>query len=261
MADGRSEDDERTKRDAHIVNSTILRATNGPLNPGGYYTCFLRVYSPTGKGGKFYYVNGPAMKPIQLRHLKSTLEDAQSGMNYSAIVTPVSCILLIVIIIGIVIYRRKSYRSNEANVAPTSSANESQTKPNEQTAEDYTRYNQFSGQQAAAEDIYENTEALHEDDEYQNVTFESNYAVKSAYLHNMEPDDADVVPTLSANESQTKQSEQTTEDYTRYNQLSGQQQAEDIYENPEVLNEDDEYEMVTFESNYAVKSAYLQNTE
>ncbi|XP_041474775.1 uncharacterized protein LOC121423492 [Lytechinus variegatus] len=50
MADGRSEDDERTKRDARIVNSTILRATNGPLNPGGYYTCFLRVYSPTGKG-------------------------------------------------------------------------------------------------------------------------------------------------------------------------------------------------------------------
>ncbi|XP_041474770.1 uncharacterized protein LOC121423487 [Lytechinus variegatus] len=51
MADGHSEDDERTKRDARIVNSTILRATNGPLNPGGYYTCFLRVYSPTGKGG------------------------------------------------------------------------------------------------------------------------------------------------------------------------------------------------------------------
>ncbi|XP_041474698.1 uncharacterized protein LOC121423428 [Lytechinus variegatus] len=200
------------------------------------------------------------MKPIQLSHLKSILEDAQSGMNYSAIVTPVSCILLLImIIIGLVIYRRKSYRSNEASVAPTSSADDSQTKPNEQTAEDYTRYNQFSGQQAAAEDIYENTEALHEDDEYQNVTFESNYAVKSAYLQNMGRDEANVAPTSSANEPQPKQSEQTAEDYTRYNQRSGQQAGEDIYENPEVLNEDDEYQMVTFESNYAVKSAYLQN--
>nr|XP_054764811.1 uncharacterized protein LOC129271502 [Lytechinus pictus] len=259
MADGHSKDDERTKRDARIVNGTTLKATNGPLIPGGYYTCFLRVYSPTGEGGKFYYANGPAMKPIQLRHLQSILEDAQSGMNYSAIVTPLSCILLLIlIIIGIVIYRRK--RSNEANVAPKSSAYESQTKPNEQKAEDYTRYNQFSGQQPS-EDIYENTEALHEDDEYQNVTFESNYAVKSAYLQNMEPDEANVAPTSSANEPQAKQSEQTAGDYTRYNQPSGQQAGEDIYENPEVLNEDDEYQMVTFESNYAVKSAYLQNME
>ncbi|XP_063962916.1 uncharacterized protein LOC129271834 [Lytechinus pictus] len=112
MADGQREADERTKRDARIVNSTILRATNGPLNPGGYYTSFLRVYSPTGEDGKFYYVNGPAMKPIQLKHLK---EDPHSGMNFTALVTSVSCILLIImiiIIIGIIIYRRK--RSNGA---------------------------------------------------------------------------------------------------------------------------------------------------
>nr|XP_054765071.1 uncharacterized protein LOC129271834 [Lytechinus pictus] len=79
MADGQREADERTKRDARIVNSTILRATNGPLNPGGYYTSFLRVYSPTGEDGKFYYVNGPAMKPIQLKHLKDLTEHQKGG--------------------------------------------------------------------------------------------------------------------------------------------------------------------------------------
>ncbi|XP_041475837.1 uncharacterized protein LOC121424274 [Lytechinus variegatus] len=187
MADEHSEDDERTKRDARIVNSTILRATNGPLIPGGYYTCFLRVYSPTSEDGKSYYVNGPAMKPIQLRHLKVMSEVPHPGMNYSAIVTSVSCILLIIImiiiIIGISLNRRK--RSNEAEVAPKSSDNEPQTKQSEQTADHYSRYNQLSGQQPA-EDIYETPDALLEDDEYQMVPFESNYAVKSANLQNME---------------------------------------------------------------------------
>nr|XP_054765072.1 uncharacterized protein LOC129271835 [Lytechinus pictus] len=187
MADGHSEDDERTKRDTRIVNSTILRATNGPLSPGGYYTCFLRVYSPTSEDGKVYHVNGPAMKPVQLRHLKVMSEVPHRGINYSAIVTSVSCILLIImmiiIIIGIIINRRK--RSNEDNVAPKSSANEPQTKQIEQAADHYTRYNQPSGQQPA-EDIYETPDPVHGDDEYQMIPFESNYAVKSAYLQNME---------------------------------------------------------------------------
>ncbi|XP_041475095.1 receptor-type tyrosine-protein phosphatase delta-like isoform X1 [Lytechinus variegatus] len=102
----------RRRRETVAVED--LTAVNGPLEAGGTYSSFVRVYIPSeADRGMAFYENGPFMSPVELA----------SRSNVAAIVGGIFGALIAVCIVGVVVlifYRRKQNEPNDLLMTPVS---------------------------------------------------------------------------------------------------------------------------------------------
>nr|XP_054765104.1 receptor-type tyrosine-protein phosphatase S-like [Lytechinus pictus] len=102
------------RRRRETIATSELRAVNGPLEAGGIYSSFVRVYTPfEADTGMAFYENGPFMVPVKLGELT----------NVAAIVGGIFGFLIIACIVGVVVlmlYRRNQKEPNDPLMTPTS---------------------------------------------------------------------------------------------------------------------------------------------
>ncbi|XP_054765098.2 uncharacterized protein LOC129271866 [Lytechinus pictus] len=109
---GEAASEDSRKRHA-TVRGTTLHATNGPLNPDSFYSCFIRVYSPSHQNGEVYFANGPFIKPIRLKV-------PVSGTVTAVVICTVVVVLLVICVIVVLICKR--YRQRRAHNPTSASA-------------------------------------------------------------------------------------------------------------------------------------------
>eukprot|EP00057_Strongylocentrotus_purpuratus_P013512 XP_011667986.1 PREDICTED: uncharacterized protein LOC105440018 [Strongylocentrotus purpuratus] len=97
---GEANEDHQRKR--ATVRATTLHATSGPLNPDSFYSCFIRVYSPSHRDGDVYFVNGPFIEPIRLK-----VEVPGSGTHMTLVKSFIAVTLVVIGVIVIFICHRK----------------------------------------------------------------------------------------------------------------------------------------------------------
>eukprot|EP00057_Strongylocentrotus_purpuratus_P023084 XP_011677558.1 PREDICTED: uncharacterized protein LOC105444681 [Strongylocentrotus purpuratus] len=103
---GEANEDHRRRR--ATMRATTLHATSGPLNPDSFYSCFIRVYSPSHHDGDVYFVNGPFIEPIRLE-----VEVPGSGTHVTLIIVCIAVTLVVIGVIVIFICLRKRKRSRQ----------------------------------------------------------------------------------------------------------------------------------------------------
>eukprot|EP00057_Strongylocentrotus_purpuratus_P013509 XP_011667983.1 PREDICTED: uncharacterized protein LOC100890084 isoform X3 [Strongylocentrotus purpuratus] len=101
---GEANEDHRKRR--ATVRATTLHSTGGPLNPDSFYSCFIRVYSPSHQDGDVYFVNGPFIEPIRLK-----VEVPGSGTHVTLTIVCIAVTLVVIGVIVIFICLRKRKRS------------------------------------------------------------------------------------------------------------------------------------------------------
>ncbi|XP_030851637.1 uncharacterized protein LOC100890328 [Strongylocentrotus purpuratus] len=99
---------ENHRRRRATMRATTLHATSGPLNPDSFYSCFIRVYSPSHHDGDVYFVNGPFIEPIRLK-----VQVPGSGTHVTLIIGCIAVTLVVIGVIVIFIYLRKRNRSRQ----------------------------------------------------------------------------------------------------------------------------------------------------
>nr|XP_054764205.1 receptor-type tyrosine-protein phosphatase F-like [Lytechinus pictus] len=101
------------RRKRETITTQELTAVNGPLEAGGIYSSFVRVYTPSeADPGMAFYENGPFMVPVKLGELT----------NVAAIVGAIFGVLIIACIVGVVVlifYRRKQREPSDPLMTPT----------------------------------------------------------------------------------------------------------------------------------------------
>eukprot|EP00057_Strongylocentrotus_purpuratus_P013568 XP_011668042.1 PREDICTED: phosphatidylinositol phosphatase PTPRQ-like [Strongylocentrotus purpuratus] len=91
-----------SRRRRQTTSARTLTAVNGPLNTGGIYSTFVRVYTPSPEDPQMaFYESGPFMVPVTLK---------SSGTPVTLTIVSVAVILVLICVIMILICIRKRKR-------------------------------------------------------------------------------------------------------------------------------------------------------
>ncbi|XP_030851425.1 uncharacterized protein LOC105440039 [Strongylocentrotus purpuratus] len=105
-----------SRRRRQTTSASTLTAVNGPLNTGGIYSTFVRVYTPSPEDPQMaFYESGPFMVPV-------TLKSSDTPVTLTIVSVIVILVLICVIMIFICIRKRKRSRQQGNRSSPIASA-------------------------------------------------------------------------------------------------------------------------------------------